>query len=85
LSHKHQEESGGLSGRPLSQRSTEIIRYIARHTGSRLPIIGVGGVSSAANVQEKLEAGASLVQIYTSLIYEGPGIAGQILRQLNHM
>ncbi|MFO7679106.1 MAG: quinone-dependent dihydroorotate dehydrogenase [Chloroflexota bacterium] len=85
LSHKHQEESGGLSGRPLSQRSTEIIRYIARHTGSRLPIIGVGGVSSAADVQEKREAGASLVQIYTGLIYEGPGIAGQILRQLNHM
>jgi dihydroorotate dehydrogenase len=79
---KHKAESGGLSGRPVAVRSTEIIRYIAQQTQGNLPIIGVGGITTAADVAEKLEAGASLVQLYTSLIYEGPGIAGQILRDL---
>ncbi|MBK8987662.1 MAG: quinone-dependent dihydroorotate dehydrogenase [Chloroflexi bacterium] len=76
------QEDGGLSGRPLAARSTEIIAYIARQTGSRLPIIGVGGVSTAADVQAKLDAGAKLVQLYTGLVYGGPGIAGRILRHL---
>ena len=82
LTGKHREETGGLSGRPLTARSTEIIRYIAQQTNGNLPIIGVGGITSANDVKEKLDAGASLVQIYTSLIYEGPGIAGNILRDL---
>lgn len=82
LRGKHQTESGGLSGRPVAARSTEIIRYITQQTQGKLPIIGVGGVATAADVEEKLEAGASLVQLYTSLIYEGPGLAGQILRDL---
>lgn len=83
LTHANQKEQGGLSGRPLRHRSNEIIRYIHRHTGGRLPIIGVGGVQTADDVRQKLDAGASLVQIYTGLIYEGPGLAGRILRELN--
>lgn len=82
LSHPNQNEQGGLSGRPLHQRSTEIIRYIHRQTGGKLPIIGVGGVQTAEDVRSKLEAGASLVQVFTGLIYEGPGLAGRILRDL---
>jgi dihydroorotate dehydrogenase len=77
---KYKEETGGLSGQPLTARSTEIIRYIAKQTNGNLPIIGVGGIATADDVKEKLDAGANLVQLYTSLIYEGPGIAGRILR-----
>ncbi len=75
-------ESGGLSGRPLCARSSEVIRDLYRSAGDRLPIIGVGGVASAADVIEKLRAGASLVQIYTGLIYEGPLLARRICRDL---
>jgi dihydroorotate dehydrogenase len=77
-------ETGGLSGRPLAQRSTEIIDYISRQTGGALPVIGVGGVFTAADVQAKLDAGAILVQLYTGLIYEGPAMAGRILRDLTY-
>ncbi len=73
-------EAGGMSGTPLRERSTEMIRYIATHCD--LPIIGVGGVRNSADVAEKLAAGASLVQIYTGLVYEGPTMAGDILRGL---
>ena len=75
-------ETGGLSGRPLAARSTEIIAYIARQTGGRLPLIGVGGVQTASDVRAKLDAGATLVQVYTGLVYAGPGMAGEILRRL---
>ena len=67
-------EAGGLSGAPMSARSTEIIRHIYRRTSGALPIIGVGGVNSAAAALEKIRAGASLVQIYTGLVYSGPGL-----------
>jgi len=80
---RHAEELGGLSGAPLRRRSTRLIARIHRITGGKLPIVGVGGVSSARGVQEKLDVGASLVQIYTGLIYEGPGLAGRILRGLD--
>jgi dihydroorotate dehydrogenase len=82
LTSKHKTETGGLSGRPLTTRSTEIIQYISQQTNGNLPIIGVGGIATAEDIKEKLDAGASLVQIYTSLIFEGPGIAGRILRDL---
>ncbi|MCL4871617.1 MAG: quinone-dependent dihydroorotate dehydrogenase [Anaerolineae bacterium] len=82
LTHPAQNEAGGLSGLPLRERSNAIIAYIARQTNGQLPIIGIGGIRTAADVQAKLDAGASLVQLYTGLIYEGPGIAGRILRQL---
>ena len=85
LMDTNQEEQGGLSGPPLNQRSTEIITHIQRQMNGRLPIIGVGGVKTAADVQAKLDAGASLVQLYTSLIYEGPQLPGRILRRLNQL
>jgi dihydroorotate dehydrogenase len=70
--------AGGLSGAPLRAQATEIIRYIARRTEGRLPIVGVGGVASAADALEKLRAGAHLVQVYTGLVYAGPGLVRQI-------
>ena len=77
------DEQGGLSGRPLAQRSNEVIAYIQRQTNGNLPIVGVGGVQTAADVRAKVDAGAALVQLYTSLIYEGPRLAGRILRGLD--
>jgi dihydroorotate dehydrogenase len=75
------QEEGGLSGRPLAARSTEVVAFIKR-SGSRLPIVAAGGVLAADDVRQKLDAGASLVQVYTGLVYEGPGMAGRILRDL---
>ncbi len=74
--------AGGLSGAPLRTRSTEIIRYIARRTEGRLPIVGVGGILSPRDALEKLEAGATLIQVYTGMIYAGPGLAREINRAL---
>ncbi len=71
-------EAGGLSGTPLTQRSTEIVGYIARATGGRLPIIGVGGIMDVATAAAKLDAGATLVQVYTGMIYRGPFFARDI-------
>ncbi len=82
LTSANKNEGGGLSGLPLRQQSTAIIHHIYRQTSGRLPIIGVGGVRTVADVQAKLDAGASLVQLYTSLIYEGPGLPGRLLRGL---
>jgi dihydroorotate dehydrogenase len=75
-------EEGGLSGRPLTARSTEMVQYIHRHTNGRLPIVGVGGVMNVHDMQEKLDAGACLVQVYTGMIYAGPGLVQQILNEL---
>jgi dihydroorotate dehydrogenase len=75
-------EAGGLSGPPLRARSTEIIRHLYRQTKGRLPIIGVGGIFDAADAWEKITGGASLVQLYTGLVYEGPGVAKAIVRGL---
>ncbi len=75
-------ESGGLSGRPLRARSTEVIRHIHRQTRGALPILGVGGIFNADDAWEKISAGASLVQIYSGLVYEGPALARQIVRGL---
>ena len=72
-------ESGGLSGRPLRSRSTEVIRHIHRQSCGELPIIGVGGIFNAADAWEKIVAGASLVQVYTGLVYEGPGVVREIV------
>lgn len=74
--------AGGLSGKPLRQRATEVIRYLHRHSEGALPIIGVGGIHSAADAQEKLAAGAALVQLYTGFVYEGPGLVRRINQQL---
>jgi dihydroorotate dehydrogenase len=76
-------ETGGLSGKPLRARSTEIIRHIFKQTNGKLPIIGVGGIFSADDAWEKITAGASLLQIYTGMVYEGPGLAKKIVSGLH--
>jgi dihydroorotate dehydrogenase len=76
------KEAGGISGKPVQQRSTEVIRAIYRQTQGSLPIIGVGGIFTAADAWEKITAGASLVQVYTGWIYEGPGMVRRILAGL---
>lgn len=75
-------ERGGLSGAPLRQRSTEVIRILADTLGGDVPIIGVGGIGTAGDALEKLDAGASLVQVYTGLIYHGPSLIHEILEAL---
>lgn len=75
-------ESGGLSGKPLSKRSTEVIRFLSEKSNKAFPIIGVGGIHSAEDALEKLEAGASLVQLYTGFIYEGPELIHEINTKL---
>ncbi len=74
--------NGGLSGKPLEQRSTEIIRYISSETKGQLPIIAVGGIYSAKDAKEKLDAGASLVQVYSGFVYEGPSLVKRINKGL---
>ncbi|MCR8843378.1 quinone-dependent dihydroorotate dehydrogenase [Paenibacillus sp. SC116] len=76
--HPNRMEAGGLSGKPLTEHSTEIIRKVYRHTGGRIPIIGSGGVFTAEDAYAKICAGASLVEVYTGLIYRGPGISREI-------
>ena len=80
LSSPNRGERGGLSGAPLADPSTAVVRTLAAHT--ELPIIGVGGVDSAASAYAKIRAGASLVQLYTGFVYRGPAIAGEINRGL---
>ncbi len=75
-------DTGGLSGRPLRSRSTEVIRHLHRRTMGKLPIIGVGGIFTAEDAWEKIAAGASLVQVYTGLVYEGPTICRNIVNGL---
>ncbi len=79
---RHRGETGGLSGRPLFARSTEVLGRLHGLTGGRLPLIGVGGVASGADAYAKIRAGASLVQLYTGLVYHGPGLIARIKRDL---
>ncbi|MDF9746017.1 quinone-dependent dihydroorotate dehydrogenase [Natrinema salsiterrestre] len=83
LDSPRRDEWGGLSGKPLADRSTDRIRSIAKYTDGQLPIIGVGGVDSADSAYEKIRAGASLVQLYTGFVYEGPSTAKRINRGLS--
>jgi dihydroorotate dehydrogenase len=73
---------GGLSGLPLKDKSTRIIKYIHEHSGGKIPIIGVGGIHSAEDACEKLNAGASLIELYTGFIYDGPGLVKRINKEL---
>lgn len=82
LTSKNHQETGGLSGKPLKNRSTEVIRFLAQKSGNAFPIIGVGGIHSAEDALEKLEAGASLVQLYTGFIYEGPTLIKEINKKI---
>lgn len=70
--------AGGVSGRPVRSRSTEVIRYLHQQSGGAFPIIGIGGIFTADDAREKLEAGASLIQVYTGFIYEGPALVKRI-------
>jgi len=83
LSGRFRYEAGGLSGRPLAARSTEVVRIAARAARRRMPIIGSGGVFTAEDAYEKIRSGASLVQIYTALIYRGPAVVGELVRGLD--
>ena len=85
LRSPNRQESGGLSGRPLFDKSTELLRRVYRTSGGQLPIIGVGGVASAQDAYEKIRAGASLVQLYSALIYQGPGLVGSIVDGLDKL
>lgn len=76
-------ESGGLSGKPLKDRSTATIRRIYQLTNGEVPIIGVGGISSGEDAYEKVKNGASLVQLYSSLVYGGPGLVKEIKESLS--
>jgi len=82
LTGTHRDETGGLSGAPLQTRSTEMIGRIYQQTGGKLPIIGVGGIMDADGAREKLDAGASLVQVYTGLVYKGPNLVREIVSGL---
>ncbi len=75
---------GGLSGKPLAKRSTEVIRFLSEKSGKAFPIIGVGGIHSAQDALEKLDAGASLIQLYTGFIYEGPRLIKDINKAILH-
>lgn len=82
LQSENKIETGGLSGKPLAKRSTEVIRFLSEKSNKAFPIIGVGGIHSAEDALEKLEAGASLVQIYTGFIYEGPALVKAINKKI---
>jgi len=75
-------ESGGLSGKPLTARATEVIRYLSKKSKGSFPIIGVGGIHSPQDAMDKIKAGASLVQLYTGFIYEGPGLISRINKKI---
>ena len=82
LASRKKSEIGGLSGKPLKKRSTEVIRYLKTESNSSFPIIGVGGIHDPEDALEKFEAGASLIQLYTGFVYEGPSVVKNILRKL---
>jgi dihydroorotate dehydrogenase len=82
LESENKVESGGLSGMPLTNRSTEVIRFLSEKSNKSFPIIGVGGIHSAQDAIDKLEAGASLIQLYTGFIYEGPALVKAINKKI---
>ena len=82
LTHVNRKQAGGLSGRPLTRRSTELVRDAYRITRGRMPLVGVGGIFSAQDAYDKLRAGANLVEVYSALIYRGPGLVRELNRGL---
>jgi len=80
--HKHAEEMGGLSGAPVTEKSTVVIRKLRTAVGPELPIIGVGGIMSGKDAAAKIEAGANLVQVYSGFIYEGPGLIRDCVKSI---
>ena len=82
LQSENKLETGGLSGKPLTERATEVIRFLSEKSNKSFPIIGVGGIHSAQDAIEKLDAGASLIQLYTGFIYEGPALVKAINKKI---
>jgi dihydroorotate dehydrogenase len=80
----HSKEAGGLSGAPVRAASTQVIKTLKARLGNTLPIIGVGGILSGADAREKIMAGASLIQLYSGLIYKGPDLVNECARALRH-
>lgn len=86
LTHPNRTETGGLSGAPVTKRSTEVIRYLKTKSGNAFPVIGVGGIMTVQDALDKLDAGADLIQLYTGFIYEGPALVKRINKAiLNRM
>ncbi|MDQ3188798.1 MAG: quinone-dependent dihydroorotate dehydrogenase [Pseudomonadota bacterium] len=83
--HRHADEAGGLSGRPLTERATQVVQLLSSHLQGALPIIAVGGIMSGADAVKKFEAGASLVQIYTGFIYAGPRLITECVEAIRRM
>ncbi len=84
LISENKKEMGGLSGKPVSNKSTEVIRYLHKNSNGSFPIIGVGGIHSVKDALDKIEAGASLVQVFTGFIYEGPSLVKKINKAILH-
>jgi dihydroorotate dehydrogenase len=85
VGHPLENEAGGLSGAPVKQRSTEVIRAFRELLREQTPIIGVGGILSGADAAEKMQAGASLVQVYSGLVYRGPGLVRDVLETIGKL
>lgn len=85
IKNKNIKEEGGLSGKPLTELSTEVIRDMYRYTNGKVPIIGVGGIMNSNDAYDKIKAGASVIQIYTGLVYNGPGILPKMIDELSNM
>ena len=81
---KHWQEAGGLSGRPVTEKSTEVIAKFYSHLGTDIPIIGVGGIMTGQDALDKLAAGAKIVQLYTGFIYKGPPLIKEIIEAINN-
>jgi dihydroorotate dehydrogenase len=80
---RHRDEAGGLSGAPLKALALQRLRDFRKATGGGLPLIGVGGIGSGSDAYERIRAGASLVQLYSALVFEGPGLVRRILAELD--
>ena len=85
LASRHRDETGGLSGAPLKALALQRLRDFRRASGGELPLIAAGGIASGADAYDRIKAGASLVQLYSALVYKGPGLAGEIVRDLNRL
>ena len=83
LESSHRNEMGGLSGAPLMEPSTEILGKIYKETNGKIPLVGVGGIANGADAYRKIRAGASLVQLYSAMVYQGPGLVNRIKRELS--
>jgi dihydroorotate dehydrogenase len=82
LHSKHCGETGGLSGDPLRARSEAVLKSVVKKLAGRLPVVSVGGIMTPADARARLDAGAALVQVYTGLVYSGPGLVKNVVRQL---